>query len=316
MKRIRSQFVIGSLLVAVGMAAGQQPASTPPPAATAPAQSTPTQDQNRDLKFKKETTLPPGQVTVKIPRSYALVIGISKYENLPPEAQLEYPDRDAESVYTVLISAEGGQFPAENVHKLINENATAANIKKELETWLPSVTKDDDRVVIYFAGHGFVSSGRGLSRALRHRPEEHSRHLVSDGRAGHGHRRKDQRQVEGADHRLLPFGRHHPGGRSRQGQPDFARPAEVAVLASPPAATASRASRARSGVAGMASSLTTWSKGWRARPTRTATAWSPPMNWRSMCIPMCAWRPTPRRTRPRSGAASIPTWCWPTIPGM
>ena len=75
------------------------------------------------------------------------MIGISKYENLPPEAQLEYPDRDAESVYTVLISPEGGQFPAENVHKLINENATAANIKKELETWLPSVTKDDDRVV-------------------------------------------------------------------------------------------------------------------------------------------------------------------------
>ena len=160
MRRIRPQFVMGSFLVAVGMAAGQQPASTPPPAATTPAQSAPAQDQNRDLNFKKDTKRPPGEVTVKIPRSYALVIGISKYENLPPEAQLEYPDRDAESVYTVLISAEGGQFPAENVHKLINENATAANIKKELETWLPSVTKDDDRVVIYFAGHGFVSGGR------------------------------------------------------------------------------------------------------------------------------------------------------------
>ena len=111
MKGIRSQFVLGSLLVAVGMAAGQQPVSTPPPAATAPAQSTPTQDQNRDLNFKKDTTRPPGEMTVKIPRSYALVIGISKYENLPPEAQLEYPDRDAESVYTVLISAEEGSFP-------------------------------------------------------------------------------------------------------------------------------------------------------------------------------------------------------------
>ncbi len=160
MRRIRSQFVIVSFLVAVGMAVCQQPASTPPPAATTPAQSAPGQDQNRDLNFKKDTKRPPGEVTVKIPRSYALVIGISKYENLPPEAQLEYPDRDAESVYTVLISAEGGQFPAENVHKLINENATAANIKKELETWLPAVTKEDDRVVIYFAGHGFVSGGR------------------------------------------------------------------------------------------------------------------------------------------------------------
>ncbi len=161
MKRIRLQFVIGSLLVVIGTAAGQQPA-TPPASSTqsTPPASTQQQDQNRDLTFKKDTTRPPGEVTVKIPRSYALVVGISKYENLPAAAQLEYPDRDAESIYTVLISAEGGQFPAENVHKLINENATAANIKKELETWLPSVTKDDDRVLIYFAGHGFVSGGR------------------------------------------------------------------------------------------------------------------------------------------------------------
>src|SRR5271157_3755509 len=167
MKSIRLQFVMLSILLIACALPAQQSSSQPPSASTPTAaapQSTPPssvqQDQNRDLNFKKETTLPPGQVTVKIPRSYALVVGISKYKNLPAEAQLEFPDRDAESVYTVLISSEGGQFPAENVHKLINENATAANIKKELETWLPSVTKDDDRVVIYFAGHGFVSGGR------------------------------------------------------------------------------------------------------------------------------------------------------------
>src|SRR5271154_2792198 len=159
MIEVRLKFAVLNLVFAVAVTSGQQ---TPPPQSpVAPApQSSSTQDQNRDLNFKKETTPPPSQVTVKIPRSYALVVGISKYENLPADAQLEYPDRDAESVYTVLISSEGGQFPAENVHKLINENATAANIKKELETWLPAVTKDDDRVLIYFAGHGFVSGGR------------------------------------------------------------------------------------------------------------------------------------------------------------
>jgi tetratricopeptide (TPR) repeat protein len=97
---------------------------------------------------------------VNIPRSYALVIGISTYQNLPSSAQLEFPNRDAEDMYTTLISAEGGQFPAENVHKLINEKATVANIRHELEVWLPSVTKDDDRVLIYFAGHGFISAGK------------------------------------------------------------------------------------------------------------------------------------------------------------
>ena len=122
------------------------------PQATAP-------DQNRDLNFKKEGTAPAASTTVQIPRSYALVIGISKYRNLAPDAQLQYPDMDAESIYTVLISPEGGQFPAENVHKLIDGQATLENIRHELETWLPSVTHADDRVLIYFAGHGFVSNG-------------------------------------------------------------------------------------------------------------------------------------------------------------
>jgi len=136
--------------------AGQNP---PPPSAAPPAQSPTAQDQNRDLTFKKTAPTQQSQTTVQIPRSYALVVGISKYAHLPQSAQLQFPDQDAESVYTVLISPEGGQFPAENVHKLINSQATLENIRHELEVWLPSVTHPDDRVVVYFAGHGFVSNG-------------------------------------------------------------------------------------------------------------------------------------------------------------
>ena len=122
-------------------------------------------EQKRDLKLDTRpttvgppATLKPG--TVAVPRSYALVVGISQYPNLPAEGQLSFPDRDAESMYSVLISAEGGQFPAENVHKLIGAQATLAKLHSELEQWLPSVAKEDDRVVIYFAGHGFVYDGR------------------------------------------------------------------------------------------------------------------------------------------------------------
>ncbi|MGI4853964.1 MAG: tetratricopeptide repeat protein [Janthinobacterium lividum] len=122
------------------------------------------QQDTRDLKTIKPNspaaTADSGPVT--IPRSYALVVGISTYANLPQTAQLRYPSRDAEEMYTTLISPEGGQFPPENVHRLIGREATLANIKHELEQWLPAVTRPDDRVLIFFAGHGFVSGGRGF----------------------------------------------------------------------------------------------------------------------------------------------------------
>ena len=133
-------------------------------AAAAAAQTPPAApaEQQRDLKFTREPAAPvvkPGD-SVVIPRSYALVIGISEYPNLPPQGQLRFPARDAAAIYAALISPEGGQFPPENVRRLIGKDATLANIRQALEQWLPSVSKDDDRVVIYFAGHGFVAGGK------------------------------------------------------------------------------------------------------------------------------------------------------------
>jgi tetratricopeptide (TPR) repeat protein len=118
----------------------------------------PPQQKSRDLKYEEDR---PVQAAASIPRGYALVIGIAKYKNLPAKAQLDYAERDAESIYSVLINPEGGNFRAENVHRLIGPKATLANLKQELEVWLPSVAKEPDRVVIYFAGHGFISGARG-----------------------------------------------------------------------------------------------------------------------------------------------------------
>ena len=97
---------------------------------------------------------------VRIPRSYALVIGISQYKNLAPEHQLRYAERDAQSIYSILISPEGGNFPAENVRRLEGPNATGAAMRNHIEQWLPQAAKDDDRVLIYFAGHGYVHQGK------------------------------------------------------------------------------------------------------------------------------------------------------------
>ncbi|MBV8818439.1 MAG: caspase family protein [Acidobacteriaceae bacterium] len=141
-------------------------------AAQTPSQKKPG-DAKRDLKVEKEgdltSTKPPGPPagSVKpapaIPRSYAVVIGISNYQNLSSNQQLHFAEADAELIYSILISPEGGNFRAENVHKLIGAKATRANMQKEIEQWLPSVVKNDDRVLIYFAGHGFIfpPSGNG-----------------------------------------------------------------------------------------------------------------------------------------------------------
>lgn len=115
---------------------------------------------SRDLKPLRPSTETAPTTPVEIPRSYALVIGVAHYPNLPSSAQLRFPVRDADDIYTTLISPEGGQFPPDHVHKLVNEQVTLANLKKELEGWLPSVTQPNDRVVIYFAGHGFISGGK------------------------------------------------------------------------------------------------------------------------------------------------------------
>lgn len=144
---LASLLSFGPLGAGVLQAQQQSPAAAPPPAV-----------ESRDLKAVQDKK---AARAVAIPRSYALVIGISQYKNLPASAQLAFPDHDAEDMYAALISPDGGQFPAENVHKLINERATVANIRHEIEEWLPSVTKDDDRVLIYFAGHGFISGGKG-----------------------------------------------------------------------------------------------------------------------------------------------------------
>ncbi len=44
---------------------------------------------------------------------------------------------------------------------LTGAKATLANMRQEIGEWLPSVAKEGDRVLIYFAGHGFIYQGKG-----------------------------------------------------------------------------------------------------------------------------------------------------------
>lgn len=136
---------------------------------TALGAQAPPGDRKRDLNVEKESANIPTNVPAKaapaIPRSYAVVIGISQYQNLASNQQLHFAEADADMIYSILISPEGGNFRAENVHKLTGAKATRSAMKHELEEWLPSVVKDDDRVLIYFAGHGFIFPQTGNGAA-------------------------------------------------------------------------------------------------------------------------------------------------------
>lgn len=132
-----------------------------------PAQSTAPAHQDdsvksRDLLIHK---LAPKSVANTVPRGYALIIGISKYENLDAAENLRFPESDAQGIYRVLISKEAGALPSENVHLLVGSQATRDRIRQELTVWLPSVVRPEDTVVVFFAGHGFSVGGRGYFAA-------------------------------------------------------------------------------------------------------------------------------------------------------
>lgn len=97
---------------------------------------------------------------------WAIVVGISKYkhENL----NLKYAHRDAEALCELLLTPSGGGFEKEHVVKLVNEEATTANITRALRSFLKKPAKEDI-VLIYFACHGTPDIDRpGIVYLLTH----------------------------------------------------------------------------------------------------------------------------------------------------
>jgi|688.fasta_scaffold82560_5 hypothetical protein len=89
--------------------------------------------------------------------SHALVIGINKYQRASP---LGYAVNDAEAVAHTL--RRRFSFPAENVRVLLNEDATRTAIHKAFLDLSGDATSVDDRLFVFFAGHGHtVRSSRG-----------------------------------------------------------------------------------------------------------------------------------------------------------
>lgn len=85
--------------------------------------------------------------------SFAVVIGINGYPGLPDSKQLHFAENDAKEFGQVLVEYYG--FEPDKVTYLLGPRATLADINKTLRGLADSKRIDkDDRVVIFFSGHG------------------------------------------------------------------------------------------------------------------------------------------------------------------
>jgi uncharacterized caspase-like protein len=83
---------------------------------------------------------------------WALVIGISKFQDTHVP-RLNYPGKDAQDFASLLKDPQIGRFKPENVHLVVDTDATTRKIKMELN-WLARSAKPDDLVVVFLSGHG------------------------------------------------------------------------------------------------------------------------------------------------------------------
>ena len=85
----------------------------------------------------------------KYSSSRALVIGINVYKAAPP---LGYAVSDASAVAAVLV--DNFSFPKENVHLLLDSEATRAAILECFLSFAREGCGVNDRLIVFFAGHG------------------------------------------------------------------------------------------------------------------------------------------------------------------
>jgi hypothetical protein len=91
--------------------------------------------------------------------SWALVVGINAYRSCSP---LSYACNDAEAIASALIDQLG--FESGKVFRLKDERATKQAILDQYLEFTSLATDPDDRVFVFFAGHGFTT--QGLNRPI------------------------------------------------------------------------------------------------------------------------------------------------------
>ena len=105
--------------------------------------------------FPTPTTPEPSRSRSKTGRERALVIGISNYP--PPIPKLPAVANDVLEM-AILLGSDKGQFPAQNVIRLTDAEATWQKVIEAIESTFAKV-QADDAVFAYMVGHGEVVGG-------------------------------------------------------------------------------------------------------------------------------------------------------------
>jgi tetratricopeptide (TPR) repeat protein len=86
-------------------------------------------------------------------KTYALIVGISKYQYPECYPTLNYADVDARTFYKYMISKTGGNVDPANIDTLFNAGATQQDFWKKFNSIKNRLQKNDN-FYIYFSGHG------------------------------------------------------------------------------------------------------------------------------------------------------------------
>ncbi len=115
-------------------------------------------------------------------RTYALMIGVSKYQKLPQELWLQYADADAKKrLASTSPGARGGGVPDDQMTVLTNEQATNAAVGNAFQTFLRNRAGKKDTVFILVAAQAARSIlERRFYSGLRQRSAGSWRHRHSD----------------------------------------------------------------------------------------------------------------------------------------
>jgi|GEM_PF-3499726 len=124
-----------------------QDPSSPAPLAAAPAPA-PAPQARPEAAPASDVDEPSYKSAAPRPDDFALLIGISKYRDIP-EAQ--FAEKDVRAVKRHLLAMG---YPEENIVSLLGDHATNSSIAEKLERWFPMNVSAASTVFVYYSGHG------------------------------------------------------------------------------------------------------------------------------------------------------------------